>query len=75
MNWRERVELNPQVLLGKPVIKGTRIAVELIIELLAEGWTEKQILEEYPTLCLDDIRAAVHYAAETLKAERVYPIA
>ena len=75
MNWQRRIELNPQVLVGKPVIKGTRIAVELVIELLAEGRTEKQILEEYPQLCLEDVRAAVRYAAETLKAERVYPIA
>jgi len=74
MRWQDRIEVNPEVLVGKPVIKGTRIAVEHVIELLAEGWTEKQILEHYPQLQTDDIRAAVHYAAEALKAEKVYPI-
>jgi len=74
MRWQDRIEVNPEVLVGKPVIKGTRIAVEHVIELLAEGWTEKQILEHYPRLQTDDIRAAVHYAAEALKAEKVYPI-
>ena len=75
MNWQDRIEIDPKVLVGKPIIRGTRIAVEHVIELLAEGWTEKQILENYPGLCADDIRAAVHYAAEALKAQRVYPIA
>ena len=75
MNWQDRIEVNPKVLVGKPVIKGTRIAVEHVVELIAEGWTEKQIIENYPQLQANDIRAAVHYAAEALKAEKVYPIA
>lgn len=75
MDWKKRIEIDPKVLVGKPIIRGTRIAVEHVIELLAEGWTEKQILENYPQLRADDIRAAVHYAAEALKAQRVYPIA
>ncbi len=72
MNWRDRITVDPKVLVGKPVIKGTRIAVEFLMELLAEGWTHEQILGNYPHLTSDDIQAALHYAAETLKQERVY---
>ncbi len=72
LNWRDRITVDPKVLVGKPVIKGTRIAVEFLMELLAEGWTHEQILGNYPHLTSDDIQAALHYAAETLKQERVY---
>ncbi|HMF36991.1 MAG TPA: DUF433 domain-containing protein [Isosphaeraceae bacterium] len=72
MNWRDRITVDPKVLVGKPVIKGTRIAVEFLMELLAEGWTHEQVLKNYPNLTSDDIQAALHYAAETLKQERVY---
>ena len=72
MSWRDRTTVDPKVLVGKPVIKGTRIAVEFLMELLAEGWTHEQILKNYPNLTSDDIQAALHYAAETLKQERVY---
>ena len=72
MNWRDCITVDPKVLVGKPVIKGTRIAVEFLMELLAEGWTHEQILGNYPHLTSDDIQAALHYAAETLKQERVY---
>ena len=72
MNWRDRITVDPKVLVGKPVIKGTRNAVELLMELLAEGWTHEQVLKNYPNLTSDDIQAALHYAAETLKQERVY---
>jgi uncharacterized protein (DUF433 family) len=74
MDWEDRIDINPKVLVGKPVIKGTRIAVEFLMELMAEGWTHEQILENYPQLTGDDIQAALHYAAETLKQERVYPL-
>ncbi|MBS0262564.1 MAG: DUF433 domain-containing protein [Planctomycetes bacterium] len=66
--------IDPQVLVGKPVIKGTRIAVEFPVELLANGWTHKQILKSYPHLCKDDIEAALHYAAEIVKQEHIYPL-
>jgi uncharacterized protein (DUF433 family) len=72
MNWRDRITVDPKVLVGKPVIKGTRIAVEFIMELLAEGWTVEQILKNYPQLTSEDIQAALHYATEVLKLERVY---
>jgi uncharacterized protein (DUF433 family) len=62
------------VLRGKPVIKGTRLAVEFLVELLAERWTHEQILQNYPPLTEEDIQAALHYAAEALKQEHVYPL-
>jgi len=59
MNWHERITIDPKVLVGKPVIKGTRISVELIVDLLAEGWTTQQILDSYPNLTGEDIRACL----------------
>lgn len=72
MDWQSRIEINPQVLVGKPVIRGTRLAVEFIVELLANDWTEQQIIDNYPGITHEDISACLHYAAETLKSERVY---
>lgn len=74
MDRRERIELNPKVLSGKPVLRGTRLAMEFILELLAERWTHEQILHNYPRLSDDDIWAALSYAAETIKQERIYPV-
>lgn len=74
MNWQDCIIVDPGVLGGKPVIKGTRMAVEFIIELLAEQWTHEQILKNYPQLTEEDIQAALHYAAEALKQEHVYPL-
>ena len=64
-----RIEVNPKVMLGKPVIRGTRITVELILRKLGEGATEKQLLAAHPRLTADDIRAAMTYAAESLAHE------
>ena len=61
-SWEQRIERNPDVLVGKPVIAGTRISVELVLELLADGWDENQLLDGYPSLERDDIRACLHYA-------------
>jgi uncharacterized protein (DUF433 family) len=72
VEWRDRVTVNPEVLVGKPVIKGTRIAVEFVIDLLARGWTAEQILKEYDHLTREDIQACLAYASEMLKSERVY---
>ena len=72
MNWEERITLNPKVLVGKPTIKGTRIAVEFVIDLLSRGWTFDRILGEYDHLATEDIQACLRYASETLKSERVY---
>jgi uncharacterized protein (DUF433 family) len=65
----DRIEIDPTVMLGKPVIRGTRITVELILRKLAEGMTEADLLEAYPRLTPDDIRAAIGYAADTLAHE------
>lgn len=73
MDWQNRIEVNPSVLVGKPVIKGTRIAVELIVDLLARGWTREQILGQYDHITAEDILACLCYASEILKSERVYP--
>jgi uncharacterized protein (DUF433 family) len=59
MNWEERIAVDPQVLVGKPIVKGTRIAVEFIVDLLARGWTTEQILREYDHLTQEDIRACL----------------
>jgi len=74
MNWQDRIIADPKVLVGKPVIKGTRIAVEFLMELLSEGWTHEQVLANYPQLKPDDIRAAHAYAAEVMKDQRAYPL-
>jgi uncharacterized protein (DUF433 family) len=74
MDWRERIVVDPKVLVGKPVIKGTRISVEFVVDLLARGWTTEQILNEYDHLTLEDIRACLSYASEMLKTERVFPL-
>ena len=74
MAWEDRIELRPEVLAGRPVVRGTRLAVEFIIELLADGWTEDQILESYPGLTRDDILACLQYASARLQSERIYPL-
>ena len=73
-DWRSRIAVDLKVLAGKPVIKGTRIAVEFILELLANGWTVEDILKNYPQLKREDVLAALKYATEVLKEERIYPL-
>jgi len=72
MYWQDRISVDPKVLVGKPVIKGTRIAVEFVVDLLGRGWTQEQILREYDHLMPEDIQACLAYASEVLKSERVY---
>lgn len=67
-----RIEVNPQVMVGKPVIAGTRIPVYLILNLLAQGYTFKRILKAYPTLCQEDIEAALEFAGMRLEREESY---
>jgi uncharacterized protein (DUF433 family) len=74
MDWRDRIIVDPGVLAGKPVIRGTRLAVDFVVELLAEGWTREEILSNYPQLSSEDVQAALSYAAETLRSEKVYPL-
>ena len=64
--------IDPRILVGKPVVKGTRIAVEFVIDLLARGWAIEQVLQEYDHLTEADIRACLAYATEALKNEKVY---
>lgn len=74
MAWNDRITVDPRILVGKPVVRGTRIAVELVMELLAAGWTHRQILDSYPTLSAEDVRACLSYASEILHSEKVYPL-
>ncbi len=67
----DRIEINPKVMLGKPVIRGTRVPVELILRKLAEGATDADLLDGYPRLTRDDIRAALAYAADSLAHETI----
>lgn len=75
MNYRPYIEINPKKLAGKPVIKGTRIAVELILRLLAQGATTEEILQTYPHLTKTHIRACLAYATEVVGGENVVPLA
>jgi len=70
-----RITLDPKVLAGKPVIRGTRLAVEFIIGLMADGWSEADILADYPGIGHEDIIACLAYARDALSAQRVFPSA
>jgi uncharacterized protein (DUF433 family) len=67
----EGIEISPKIMLGKPVIRGTRITVELILRKLGEGATERELLDAYPNLKPEDIRAAMSYAADALAHEEI----
>ena len=75
MELLNQIEANPKILMGKPVIKGTRISVELILEKLSCGEAEDQILQAHPHLTKENIKAALAFAAQSLKGENIYPIA
>lgn len=66
MEWQKFIEVNPKIMMGKPVIKGTRITVELILDKIANGETFEQIIEAHPSLTVEAIRAAIAFAAESL---------
>ena len=74
MNLQDRITVDPAILTGKPIVRGTRISVEFLMDLLAQGWTKEQILTNYPQLHSDDIQAVLQYAADSVKQERIYPI-
>jgi uncharacterized protein (DUF433 family) len=74
MPWPERVTFDPDILAGKPVIRGTRVAVELVLELLAAGQSEADILDDYPGLTREDILACLAYASYLAHEYRAYPI-
>jgi uncharacterized protein (DUF433 family) len=70
-----RITLDPDILAGKPVVRGTRLSVEFIIGLMADGWSEEDILRNYPKLAHEDIAACLAYARDALRAEKIYPSA
>lgn len=74
MEWRDRIVSNPEILVGKPTIKGTRISVELILGWLANGWTFEQVLESYPNITREDILAALAFVAERMQEEDYIPL-
>ena len=74
MALTDRIVVESKILTGKPVVRGTRIAVEMVVELLAAGWSHAQILTSYPHLTEEDIRACLAYARELLREEKIYPL-
>lgn len=72
MNWRNHIETNDNILLGKPVVKGTRVSIEHIIKLLASGWTENQILDNYPRLSRESLQAVFAYIQDIMKDGLIY---
>ena len=74
MDWRSRIVADTDVLVGKPVIKGTRISVELVMDLLAAGYTPDQIRQQYDHVTLDDIHACLAYAREVISSERMFAV-
>ena len=74
-DYKNLIEVNPKVMMGKPVIKGTRLTVELILESLAAGETVENILASHSRLTKEGISAALAFAADALKGEKIYPIA
>jgi uncharacterized protein (DUF433 family) len=70
VKWHDHIELNPKVMMGKPVIKGTRLTVEHLLERLGDGWSEEELLKSYPQLRSEQIRAALKYAADVLAHDR-----
>jgi len=73
MNWKDRIIVDPQICHGKAIIKGTRIMVSVVLDNLADGLNESDIIKNYPSLNVDDIRAAISYAAE-LTREKLVPL-
>jgi uncharacterized protein (DUF433 family) len=74
MDWRNRISADPDVLVGKPVVKGTRISVELVLELLAAGYTPEQVRLQYDHLTPEDVQACLAYAREVIRSERVFAL-
>lgn len=72
MGWHAYIHADPNILAGKPAVRNTRLAVDFILGLLAAGWTEQQVLENYPTLTPDALQAVFAFAAECLREERLF---
>lgn len=74
MDWRPHIAADPEVLSGKPVVRGTRLAVDFVLGLFAAGWSEQQVLQNYPSLTPEALRAVFAFAADTLGDEAVFPV-
>ena len=72
--WVNYIHSDPDILVGKPVVKGTRLSVEFLLGLFAAGWTEQQVLENYPTLTKESLRAVFAFATDCMREESLYPI-
>jgi len=72
VDWREHIHSDPKVLVEKPVVKGTRLSVEFLLELFAAGWTEQQVLDNYPTLTPEALRAVFAFTAESMREVSLY---
>lgn len=75
IDWRQYVHADPTILVGKPVVKGTRLAVDFILGLFAAGWSEAQVLDSYPGLTREALQAVFAFASACLSDERLYPLA
>jgi uncharacterized protein (DUF433 family) len=75
MDAQDHIVIDPEILAGKPIIRGTRLSVEFVVQLLAQGWTEADIQNNYPGISHDQITACLQYAADVLGSEKVYPLA
>ena len=69
MNWKDRITVDPDVLVGKPIIRGTRISVELLMDRLADGWSMEQILAAYPRVAREDVLASIAFVTEVFREE------
>ena len=74
MNWCQYIHSDPEILAGKPIVKGSRLAVNFILDLFAAGWTQEQIIQNYPKLTPDILRAVFAFAAECMREEALYII-
>ena len=73
MNWQDYIISDPKVLLGKPIVKGTRLSVEFLLSLLAEGWSENNLLDNYPTLTHEGLKAIFAFTIDCIRDEAIYP--
>lgn len=72
MDWRDYIHSDPEILSGKPIIKGSRLSVDFLLDLLANGWSEEQLFDSYPSLTRDSLRAVFAFAAEHVREERAF---
>lgn len=72
MDWKKYIHSDPEILMGKPVVIGTRLAIDFLVGLFAAGWTEQQVLENYPNLTSESLRAVFAYVAEVMRDESLF---